>query len=158
MTKKNTDTRFPDLSPDELRQLCYIAYFGEDYGTAIPQYVKYFHKSRKTYDETTLKLQNLGYLLTHNTAMPERHLDILDYLATEHQDWLTAFKVFRQFSPTHSCEYLWKLAKHLRNEDFDAAARIPKPYEGLGHKLFNVSRASFYNCPKLKTNINYEKN
>ena len=48
----NSFPQFPDLSPDEVRQLCYIAYFGEDYGSAIPQYIKHFHKSRNTYDET----------------------------------------------------------------------------------------------------------
>ena len=137
MNNNNTEL-FPNLSKEEVRQLCYISYFGEDYGSAIPQYLKQFHKSRKVYDETTLKLQNLGYLQTHNTAMPEHHLDILDYLATEHQDWVNTFKQIRQYTPTHNCEYLWKIAKLLRNDDFEEAARVPKPYEGLGHKLFNV--------------------
>lgn len=138
MANHKNDNLFPDLSTDEVRQLCYIAYFGEDYGSAIPQYLKQFHKSRKNYDETTLKLQNLGYLLTHNTAMPERHLDILDYLATEHQDWVKTFKAIRHYTPTHTCEYLWRIAKLLRNDNFEEAANIPKPYQGLGHKLFNV--------------------
>ena len=134
----NSFPQFPDLSPDEVRQLCYIAYFGEDYGSAIPQYIKHFHKSRNTYDETTLKLQNLGYLMTHNTVMPEHHLDVMDFLATEKPEWVNDFKSFRQYSPKHSCEYLWKLAKLLRNDDFEGAASLPKPYEGLGHNLFNV--------------------
>ena len=139
MTKKNnTSELFPGLSTDEIRQLCYIAYFGEDFGTAISQYMKQFHKSKNVYDETALKLQNLGYLLTHNTVMPEHHLDVMDYLAMEHQDWVNIFKRIRQYTPTHKCEYLWKLAKLLRNDDFDEAARVPKPYEGLGHKHFNV--------------------
>ena len=134
----NSFPQFPELSPDEVRQLCYIAYFGEDYGSAIPQYIKHFHKSRNTYDETTLKLQNLGYLMTHNTVMPEHHLDVMDFLATEKPEWVNDFKSFRQYSPKHSCEYLWKLAKLLRNDDFEGAASLPKPYEGLGHNLFNV--------------------
>ena len=134
----NSFPQFPDLLPDEVRQLCYIAYFGEDYGSAIPQYIRHYHKSRNTYDETTLKLQNLGYLMTHNTVMPVHHLDVMDFLATEKPEWVNDFKSFRQYSPKHSCEYLWKLAKLLRNDDFEGAASLPKPYDGLGHNLFNV--------------------
>ena len=138
MEQKKNEVLFPDLSIDDVRQCCYIAYFGEDYGLAIPQYLKYFHKSRKTYDDTTLKLQNLGYLLTSNMVAPERHLDILDYLATEHQDWVEAFKTVRQYTPTHRCEYLWRLAKLLRDENFDEAASLPKPYDGIGGGKLNV--------------------
>ena len=138
MAKNNNTTPFPELSQDDVRQLCYIAYFGEDYGSAIPQYLKAFRKSRNTYDATILMLQHQGYLKTHNTVMPEHHLDVLDYLATEHQDWVDTFKKIRHYSPTHSCEYLWKIAKFLRNDDFEGAANVPKPYQGHGHKLFNV--------------------
>ena len=139
MAKTNNNFhQFPDLSYEEVRQLCYIAYFGEDYGSAIPQYIRHYHKSRNTYDDTTLKLQNQGYLMTHNTVMPERHLDVLDFLATEMPKWVNEFKSFRHYTPKHSCEYLWKLARLLRNDDFEGAASLPKPYEGLGHNLFNV--------------------
>ena len=133
-----TSSWFPELTSDDARQLCYIAYYGEDYGSAIPQYLKKFRKSRKDYEDTLFKLQQLGYLQTHNTASPEHHLDILDFLAIEHQDWLKSFKAFRQYTPTHSCQYLWRLAELLRKDDFDGAARLSKPYEGLGSKLFNV--------------------
>lgn len=129
---------FPDLTRDEVRQLCYIAYFGEDYGSAIPQYIKHYRKSRKSYDATVLKLIQQGYLQNHNSVMPDRHLDILDFLATMQQNWLADFKLIRQFSPRHTYEYLWKLAELIRKDDFEGAARLPKPYEGLGRKLFNV--------------------
>lgn len=129
---------FPDLTNDEVRQLCYIAYFGEDYGSAIPQYIQHYHKSRKSYDATVLKLTRLGYLQNHNSTMPERHLDIIDFLATIRQEWLDDFKRIRQYSPRHTYEYLWKLASMLRNDDFEGAANLTKPYEGLGRQLFNV--------------------
>ena len=129
---------FPDLAPDDVRQLCYIAYYGEDYGSAIPNYLKGFHKTRKNYEDTVHKLQHLGYLQTHNFVMPEHHLDVLDFLAIEHQDWLKEFKAIRHYSPTRSCEYLWKLAALLRKDDFEAAAKLPKPYAGLSQKLYNI--------------------
>lgn len=136
--KETLSLLFPDLTRDEVRQLCYIAYFGEDYGSAIPQYINHYHKSRKGYDAITIKLIQHGYLQNHNSVMPERHLDILDFLATKQQDWLADFKSIRHYSPRHTYEYLWKLADLLRKDDFEGAAKLPKPYEGLGRKLFNV--------------------
>lgn len=141
MTKKKdiaTKAWFPDLMTDEVRQLCYITYFGEDYGSAIPQYIRYYHKSRKNYDDTTLHLIQLGYLKTHNTTAPEHHLDVLDFLAIEHKEWLQAFKEFRQYSPTHYNEYLWKLSEMIRQDDFEGAAKLPKPYSGLGYNILNI--------------------
>ena len=139
MSKKDVSySWFPDLTPDEVRQLCYIAYYGEDYGTAIPNYLRGFNKTRRTYEDTLLKLQQLGYLQTHNTVMPEHHLDVLDFLAIEHPDWVKKFTTIRCYSPTRYCEYLWKLAALLRKDDFEAAAKLPKPYAGLSQKLYNV--------------------
>lgn len=139
MNKKDDSfPQYPDLTSDDVRQLCYLAYYGEDYGSAIPQYLKRYHKTRKTYDETILKLQHAGYLVTHCTVTPERHLDILDFLATEQQEWVKTFKAIRNYSPTHSCEYLWRLAELLRKDDFESASKLSRPYEGLGRNMFNV--------------------
>ena len=139
MSKKDVSSAwFPDLTTDDVRQLCYIAYFGEDYGTAVPNYLRGFNKLRRTYEDTLLKLQKLGYLQTSNTVMPEHHLDVLDFLAIEHPDWVKKFTTIRRYSPTRSCEYLWKLAALLRKDDFEAAAKLPKPYAGLSQKLYNV--------------------
>lgn len=129
---------FSNLESNEARQLCYIAYYGEEYGSTIPAYLRKFHVSRKTYDACASKLLELGYLSTRTRVKPECHLDALDYLAEGHPDWLTAFKQARSYSPTKVCEYLWKLAECIRKDDFEAAACLYKPYEGLGHNLFNI--------------------
>ncbi len=130
--------RFSDLKTDELRQLCYIGYFGEDFGSAIPTYVKHYCMSRAAYDEITHKLLQLGYLITHNTVSSELHLDLIDFMAVEHPDWVDTFKQIRRYSPTHICEYLWKLAALLRRGDFDGAQRLNKPYERFGKRPFNI--------------------
>lgn len=129
---------FLDLSSYELRQLCFVAYFGEECSSALSQYLKFFHTNKEAYDETALFLQQKGYLLTRNATSPEHHFDILDYLATRKPDWAETFRHLPGCSPAHSNEYLWRLAKMLRNDDFEEAARMPKPYEGLGKKMFNV--------------------
>ena len=106
MTKKEISyTYFPYHTPDDVRQLCYIAYFDEDYGSAVPQYLRRFHTTRKVYDETVLKLQRLGYLQTHNKVMPEHHQDIFDFLVIEHKDWIDTFKSIRQ-KRHHGCRLL----------------------------------------------------
>lgn len=138
MPRGLTINLFSDLAPNEVKQMCYIAYFGEEYGSAIPAYLRKFHVSRATYDSTSQKLLSLGYLSTSSHVAPEHHLDALDYLVEIHPEWLTAFKQARSYSPTKSCEYLWKLAECLRKDDFAAAASLYKPYEGLGHNIFNV--------------------
>ena len=108
--EESAGVMFPELTFDEARQMCYIAYYGENYGSSIPSYLKKFRKTRKNYDETVQKLQQLGYLKTSSSAAPDHHLDILDFLATVHSDWLNTFKSFRRFTPTHACQYLWQLA------------------------------------------------
>lgn len=133
-----TSELFSDLAPNEARQLCYIAYYGEEYGSAIPAYLRKFHVSRTTYDNISHKLMELGYLTTTTHVTPKHHLDVLDYLSEIHPEWLTAFRQARQYSPTKKCEYLWNLSKCLRQDDFEAAARLYKPYEGLGHNVFNI--------------------
>lgn len=138
MNKREIIEKFPDLKPEEVRQLCYIAYYGEDFGSAIPQYLKAFHKSRRAYDETVYKLLQTGYLLNHNTVTPDRHLDILDFLAVDQKEWLNTFKEFRHYSPTHRCEYLWRFAELLRKDDFVGASKLTKPYEGLSKKHINL--------------------
>lgn len=136
--EESAGVMFPELTFDEARQMCYIAYYGENYGSSIPSYLKKFRKTRKNYDETVQKLQQLGYLKTSSSAAPDHHLDILDFLATVHSDWLNTFKSFRRFTPTHACQYLWQLAELLRNDDLEGAAKLRKPYEGFGSSRFNV--------------------
>ena len=128
---------FPDLNLEELRLLCFIAFFGEGYGSSTTQYMKQYRVTKQSHDDTILRLVQKGYLITHGMVATTHHLDILDYLATEKPEWLEEFKRVRT-SQSHSCDYLWRLAKLLRIDDFQGAASIPKPYEGLGKKLFNV--------------------
>ena len=136
--KDTTKQSFADLSEEKLRLLCFITYFGDDGSSAATQYQKCFHVESQVFNDIVLELQQKGYLLTRNMTEPEYHLDVLDYLTKEKSEWVNAFRNMHGCSPTHSCEYLWRLAKLLRNDDFEEAARIPKPYEGLGKKMFNV--------------------
>ncbi len=137
MTKKDVLTQhFPDLTADEVRQLCYIAYFGDE--TGVPRYLKQYRKSQKDFDDAKLKLQQLGYLQTHRMVSPDCCLDVLDYLDTQHPEWIKTFKTLSLCLPTHTAAYLLRLAALVRNDDFEAAARLTKPYEGLGRKIFNV--------------------
>ncbi len=129
---------FPDLTNEEARQLCYITYFGEDSGSSVSRYTKAFHVSRKRYDDTNLHLIQLGYLKTHNCTSPDHHLDVLDFLAIEHMDWIEEFKKIRNHPPTHFCEYLWKLSNLIRKGYFKTAGQLPKPYQGLGHDICNI--------------------
>ena len=128
---------FPDLNFEELRLLCFIAFFGEGCGSSTTNYLKQYHITKQSHDDTILRLVQKGYLMTHDMVATVHHLDILDYVATEKPEWLEEFRRVRS-SQTHSCDYLWRLAKLLRVDDFQGAASIPKPYEGLGKKLFNV--------------------
>lgn len=152
MTTRKTYEQFSGLSSDEMRQLCYIAYFGESYGSAISTYLKAYHKSRKTYDSTLLKLQQLGYVTGNAYVIPEHHLNILDFLATEKKDWLKHFKTIRPFSGTNTNDYLWRLADLIRKDDFVGASKLTKPYAGLGREIFNIYP---YICNRAKKDSRY---
>lgn len=139
MTKKdNTYPQFADLTMDEIRQLCFIAYIGDDHGGGMNLYVKHYRKTTTSYSDTCMRLQELGYLQTRSSVNPELHIDILDFLATELKDTLRTFKKIYPYSTSHKTEYLWKLSELLRKDDFEGAAKLAKPYENLGAKLFNV--------------------
>ena len=127
------------LTDDELRLLCFIAYFGDESSNAISKYVRLFGlEDRDSYTDMALKLQQMGYLTTRIMVNPDWHLDILDYLATKRPEWVEYFRKIHGCNPSHGCDYLWRLAKALRNDDFVGAKRMSKPYEGIGKKLFNV--------------------
>lgn len=127
------------LTDDELRLLCFIAYFGDESTNAMSKYTKLFGLENKdAYTDMALKLQQMGYLSTRIMVKPEWHLDILDYLATKRPELVKSFRKIQGYNPSHSCDYLWRMAKALRNDDFAGAKRMSKPYEGIGKKLFNV--------------------
>ena len=137
MTKKETmEQRFPGLAQDEVRQLCYLAYCGSGSTSSECPYRKKYRKTSETFRGVSQKLLQLGYLQAYNAVAPGHYLDVLDFLATECPEWFAAFKGMTCCS--HSAEYLRKLAELVRNDDFENAAKLPIPYEGLGRKLFNV--------------------
>ncbi len=135
----NTPHVLERFSTEDLRQLCFIAYFGNESTSGVGTYMKMFGlPDRDFYNDNALKLQQEGLLVTRNMVSPEWHLDLIDYLATKHPEWVEQFRRIQSCTPSHSCDYLWRLAKALRNDDFEGAKRISKPYEGIGRKLFNI--------------------
>ena len=137
MTKKEEmEHAFPGLGIDEVRQLCFMAYAGSGSGESNAAYRKKYRKTSDSYHSISQKLRMDGYLQSFDAVAPERYLDILDFLAGCYPEWLKAFR--QMASPTHSADYLRKLAELVRNDNFEAAARLPIPYEGLGKNLFNV--------------------
>lgn len=139
MSSVHNINQLGQLTDVELCLLCFVAYFGEETTNAVSKYVKLFGlKDKEEYTDIALNLQQMGFLTTRCMVKPEWHLDILDYLTTERKEWIERFRTIQGYIPSHNCDYLWRLAKALRNDDFVGAKRMPKPYEGIGKKFFNV--------------------
>lgn len=139
MNHTTTDTgnqTFPGLTPDEMRQLCYAAYYGG--GGSATAYMKAFGTDREAYADGLGRLQAAGYVRGGGGVCPERYLDVLDYLALQGREWLEAFRQMRPACPTQTATYLWQVARLTRTDAFGEAARLAKPYEGLGRRLFNL--------------------
>lgn len=130
---------FSHLQPDDLRLLCFIAYHGDVMGSVVSSYIARYNLQQSSITASRERLKAEGLLASSTFVAPHVMLDVMDLLATQHQQWLTDFRSILGFiQPLASNAYLWQLSALLRKDDFEAAARLRRPYEGLGHELFNV--------------------
>ena len=132
---------YPELTLEEFRQLCYIAYFGEvnNYNRATEYYCKKFKISIQEFRATAQKLTSFGVLELTSFVHPRHHLKILMCLSKHYPSWVKAFNTL-SFTNTSTAEYLWNLAQKLVKDDFEGAAKLTRPYIGIGDKHFNLFR------------------
>lgn len=132
--KEIMNNRFADLTEKEAHVLCYIAFFGEAYGTLSAAFIKSIKLSSKKFEALISRLKELNYLVGTNSVSPDKHLDVLDYLAIERQQWLDGFRQIGLYHRTQQAEYLWKITELVRNREFDKAAKITQPLIGWGRE------------------------
>ena len=132
--------RFPNLSLKEFRLLCFMVYYGESgmVSTSATSYCKKYRENSRTLNDTIETLFSKGLLLTKSFVRPEKQLQVLDCLYRYYPTWAESFKYMNSQNRTHSAEYLSRIAKLLIKDDFSSAAKIPRPYENLGYKQFNI--------------------
>ena len=131
---------FPNLSLKEFRLLCFMVYYG-DAGVvsySSTSYCKKYKETSRSFNDTIETLFNKGLLLTKSFVRPDKQLQVLDCLYRYYPKWVESFKNMYAQNRTHSAEYLSKIAKLLIQDDFSGAAKIPRPYENLGYKQFNI--------------------
>lgn len=132
--KEIMNDRFADLTEKEAHVLCYIAFFGEAYGTLSAAFIKSIKLSSKKFEALISRLKELNYLVGTNSVNPDKHLDVLDYLAIERQQWLDGFRQIGLYHRTQQAEYLWRITELVRNREFDKAAKITQPLIGWGRE------------------------
>lgn len=132
---------YPELTLEEFRQLCYIAYFGEvnNYNRTTEYYCKKFKISIQEFRATAQKLTSFGVLELTSFVHPRHHLKILMCLSKHYPSWAKAFNTL-SFRNTNTAEYLWNLVQKLVKDDFEGAAKLTRPYIGIGDKQFNLFR------------------
>lgn len=109
--KEIMNDRFADLTEKEAHVLCYIAFFGEAYGTLSAAFIKSIKLSSKKFEALISRLKELNYLVGTNSVNPDKHLDVLDYLAIERQQWLDGFRQIGLYHRTQQAEYLWRITE-----------------------------------------------
>jgi hypothetical protein len=132
---------YPELTLEEFRQLCYIAYIGEvnNYNRATEYYCKKFKISSQEFRATAQKLTSVGVLELTSFVHPRHHLKLLMCLSKHYPSWVKAFNTL-SFTNTSTAEYLWNLTQKLIKDDFEGAAKLTRPYIGIGDKQFNLFR------------------
>lgn len=132
---------YPELTLDEFRQLCCMAYVGElnFYGKVAANYCKKFKISTQQFKATAQKLASSGVLEQTSFVHPKHHLKILMCLSKHYPSWVGAFNAI-SFTKPATAEYLWNLAQKLVKDDFESAAKLTRPYVGIGDKQFNLFR------------------
>jgi len=148
----NTENQisFNGLYIEELRQLCFTAYFGA--GINMQQAcIDIDGQGKRFFQITCEKLKQQHFLQADGKVIPSCHLDVIDELTKNHKDWLYEFKQLH-LTPEHYCSYLFKIADLVRKNDFIGAAKIPKPYMNLGGQSFNLIP---YICGRLATDNRY---
>ena len=131
----------PDLTTLEFRQLCFLAYVGDRgvHNVKEATYRKQFKISTQAYQAATKKLTTHKWIDSSSSIPPQHQLNILLCLFKHYQPWVQSFrKIF--YTQTSSAEYLCNLAQKLAKDDFKGAAKLTRPYIGIGHKQFNLFR------------------
>ncbi len=128
---------YSELTLDEFRQLCYMAY--RNYSKAAEFYCKKFKISTQEFRTTAQKLTSASVLELTSFVHPRHHLKILMCLSKHYPSWVKAFNTL-SFTNTSTAEYLWNLAQKLVKDDFEGAAKLTRPYIGIGDKHFNLFR------------------
>lgn len=130
---------FDVLNDDELRLLCFLAYHGEDMKIASgAEYRKHIKLGKKDYDDAINRLNELGYLQGQTYVKPEWHIRILKELWCNHAEWTETFKEICSFTRSTTAEYLCNVVKYIIAGDYAGAAKMRRPYEGIGYKQFNL--------------------
>ena len=131
----------PDLTLQEFRQLCFMAFIGDIHSpnTMELSYRKLFRISSQTYQAVLKKLKKNGWIEPSGAISTQHHLNILLCLRKHYQTWAVSFQRI-SFTKDTAADYLWNLTQKLVKNDFQGAAKLVRPYIGLGKKHFNLFR------------------
>lgn len=127
------------LNDDELKQLCFFAYHGEDAKLVSgSEYRKAIKISKESYEDAVDKFNELGFVQGKSYVKRHWHIPILKELYRNHAEWIEEFKPICLFSRNRVAEYLCNIVKLIVAGDYVGAAKIRRPYEGIGYKQFNL--------------------
>ena len=137
--ENNTNNPLESLDERTLEILCFLAYHGED--TKIEsgaEYRKYVKVSKSAYDAAIDELNRLGFIQGKSYIKRCWHIQILRELYVNHPQWIDTFKQIHSFSRNNVAEYLCNVVKLITAGNYTKAAKLKRPYMGLGYKQFNL--------------------
>lgn len=127
------------LKDNELKQLCFFAYHGEDAKLVSgSEYRKAIKVSKKSYEDAIDRFNELGFILGKSYVKQQWHILILKELYRNHAEWIKEFKPIYPLTRNSVAEYLCNIVKMIVAGDYVGAAKIRRPYEGIGYKQFNL--------------------
>lgn len=131
---------FPDLTKNQFRLLTYAAYYGElrKNDKAAANYRARFKLTQTKYDNEFDTLRNLGYIEGQCYVKRNVHLKALICLHRHYAQMASTFSKVYPYSKTSASEYLFTIAQLIVKDDFQAVAKLRRPYSGLGYKQFDL--------------------
>ena len=136
----DTYNPFSGIDEDELRLLCFLAYFGgdEDEKNAA-SYRKKYHLNKKRYDELTYKLVSNHYVQIKTHVMEAWHLEVDSFLKQYRPKWLNDFMGMTSCHRTILADYLWQLSDCLDANEIEKATQIKRPCNTFQDSTINLS-------------------
>lgn len=99
-----------------------------------------FGVSTKDYEQQIDTLVKEGYLTPTLGVEADWRIPALFYMLDNHNEWEAAFKDINVWQQSASSKYLVEVVHHVHRNDFEAARKVRRPYEGLGQNLFDLGK------------------
>lgn len=130
---------FHGINENELKLLCFLAYFGDDSKNKNDSlFQKKYHVTKQLYDRMLYKLNQLKYTQVKTHVAQEWHLEINSFLRNSRPDWLLDFIGMRGCTHSEMADYLWQLSICLDNGELEKAEALKRPYSTVMSKVISI--------------------